>query len=458
MTIAFLLRYGIHWIPRESETILQLIVALTGTLCVWALLFYWTKLDGFRRGWNFSAIFAELCVAVSFLIVILLAVGYLLQIFVSRFLLTYFGFLLFLGFATIRYVAHSILGSKHMANAVRRVLIVGAGPVAREMASKIERHPEMMCRVVGFLYSADSSPDTRFPVVTDEATSVKTLGVIDLLREKRIDEVIITLSNGITEIMNLAARCRQEGIGVSVVPYPYELYLSKPQLIDIGGLPVLQLRETNPETSAMVWKRGVDLILGSTLLVLTAPLLVIGALTLLRKKGGPFCCERRCGRLGKTFSMWRLNSDRDAMSVSTHESALQQLSITELPQLWNVLRGEMSLVGPRPESPERVKHYSDWQRRRLGVKPGMTGLAQVHGLRQQHSSEDKARFDLQYIMQCSFFLDISLLLQTGWTLMGRLLNPPKRFHTGEDEINVVTLDHLPERNLTSAHRTQSSAD
>ena len=83
----------------------------------------------------------------------------------------------------------------------------------------------------------------------------------------------------------------------------------------------------------------------------------------------------------------------------------------------------MSLVGPRPESPERVKHYSEWQAQRLRVKPGLTGLAQVHGLREQHASEDKARFDLQYILYWSPFLDLSILLQTIWTVAIRLWSP-----------------------------------
>ena len=83
---------------------------------------------------------------------------------------------------------------------------------------------------------------------------------------------------------------------------------------------------------------------------------------------------------------------------------------------------EMSLVGPRPESPERVKNYSDWQRQRLKVNPGVTGLAQVHGLRDQHSSEDKTRFDLQYIVNSSPLVDLGLILQTIWTLLSRGLN------------------------------------
>jgi len=79
----------------------------------------------------------------------------------------------------------------------------------------------------------------------------------------------------------------------------------------------------------------------------------------------------------------------------------------------------MSLVGPRPESRDRVCRYSEWQQQRLTVKPGMTGLAQVQGLREQHSSEDKTRFDLQYLLNCSVWTDLSLLLQTVWTLATR---------------------------------------
>ena len=160
--------------------------------------------------------------------------------------------------------------------------------------------------------------------------------------------------------------------------------------------------------------------------------------------------------------MWRLNSARECKQLSRREIVLQQLSITELPQLWNVLRGEMSLVGPRPESPERVKHYSDWQLQRLNAKPGMTGLAQVHGLREQHSSEEKTRFDLQYMLDSSPFLDFSLLLQTFGTLIGRLLRLYKLplfkpIEDGADAASGTTID-LFEGTLPSAHSTQPSAD
>jgi lipopolysaccharide/colanic/teichoic acid biosynthesis glycosyltransferase len=460
MGFAYLIRYGPRWYGPAGGSVVTFVPALLGAIGLWAVMFSAMKLDGFRRGWDFSAIISQLFLGVCFLVSFLLAGSYLARSFASRLTLSYFSVLLFVGFVAIRWASHAILGSRYLSGAVRRVVIVGSGPVAREMATKIERHPEMLCKVVGFLCSVDTSIDSRAPGVSDQKITVHTLGVIELLRAWQVHEVIITLAKpGLPEVMNLSALCRRDGIGVSVVPHPYELYLSKPQLLDIGGLPVLHLREANGNFSNAYWKRSVDTVLGFILFLFSLPVIALGATLLLRKKGGPFLRELRCGQSGKLFWMCRLNSDRDCATVPRWELILQQLSITELPQLWNVLRGEMSLVGPRPESPERVKHYSDWQRQRLKVKPGMTGLAQVHGLRHQNLSEEKARFDLQYMLHPSLFLDISLLLQTMWTLAGRLFGlggnkqAIEQAARGESEANIFLEGRLP-----GAHSTQSSAD
>src|SRR5262249_43776513 len=148
------------------------------------------------------------------------------------------------------------------------------------------------------------------------------------------------------------------------------------------------------------------------------PIILPPALVLRLKKKRAFCWDVRSGLQGKSFSMPRLNVVRRRASTR-FEQLLEDLGITELPQLWSVLRGQMSLVGPRPESPDRAKRYTDWQQRRLSVKPGITGLAQVNGLRDANSSEDKARFDLQYLLYPSLIADMSLLLQTVWTLIKR---------------------------------------
>ena len=101
-------------------------------------------------------------------------------------------------------------------------------------------------------------------------------------------------------------------------------------------------------------------------------------------------------------------------------SLLYKTSLSELPQLWNVFRGDMSIVGPRPETPDRIKYYSEWHRKRLSVKPGITGWAQVNGVRDEHAADEKTRFDLHYILNWSPLLDSVLMIQTVWTIFGRL--------------------------------------
>jgi lipopolysaccharide/colanic/teichoic acid biosynthesis glycosyltransferase len=308
----------------------------------------------------------------------------------------------------------------------RRVVIVGHGRLVRELVRKIQRHPEMMRRVVGFLAQDDGSSDSR-AMLTSEGTSGNNSGlqIVDLLCERRVDELILALEGAVLpDLMTLTRLCRDRGIGVSVVPQLYELYLSHSQLIDLGGLPVLQLARPGLSGAALLWKRTIDLVLGIVLSLVAVPILAPLVVALHYRKGKAFRWEKRCGLAGKPFPMLRLNVDRHGnTALSGFERTLSDLSLTELPQLWNVLRGEMSLVGPRPESQQRVCRYSEWQQQRLAVKPGMTGLAQVQGLREQHSSEEKASFDLQYLLNCSLWNDLSLLLQTVWTLVMRSAPP-----------------------------------
>jgi lipopolysaccharide/colanic/teichoic acid biosynthesis glycosyltransferase len=180
------------------------------------------------------------------------------------------------------------------------------------------------------------------------------------------------------------------------------------------------------------------------------------AASLFVRRGEAFKSEERCGKNGKPFRMYRFNIDREhADRLLGLERLFAQLSLTELPQLWNVLAGDMSLVGPRPESPDRVRHYSDWQRQRLTICPGLTGLAQVYGLRDQHSSEEKARFDIQYIYDWSPLLDLSLLLQTAWTVAVRLLHSDRA--SSENPPSVLSAP-VPLTEVMRANSTHSGAD
>lgn len=459
MCLAYLLRYEWAWQGLASSSVFVFGPPLMLTLVLWTVAFSWLRLDGFRGGWRFSAVLSQLSPAVLSLMVILFASGYVTRWYMSRLALGYFGVLLFIGVVVIRLAARYVFASRFRSGAVRRVVIVGNGSLTDELARKIEQHPELLCEVAGFLCPAENAMDMPLPEADANPVSLQRSGIVDLLRLRHVDEIILTVPNpGHPEILELAARCRSGGIAVSLVPQPYELYLSKPELRDLDGLPLLQLVGHPMARGDPSWKRPLDLTLTICLLPLAVPALLAAVSVLKLLKGKAFCQELRSGRDGTSFWMYRLNSERHGTGLPAHESLMQHTSLTELPQLFNVLRGDMSLVGPRPEGPERARHYSDWHQQRLSVRPGITGLAQVHGLRDMSSSEDKTRYDLQYILHRSPFQDISLILQTAWTITVRLFQLPRLRIRPTDLPPETSLKTTLEETLTHAHSSQSSSD
>lgn len=338
----------------------------------------------------------------------------------------------------------------------RRVIIMGSGPIVRELIKKISRHPELCMEVAGVLFPSNSEPADEF-TSRSETVALGTLNILDRLRHERAQELILVepIPSG-SETDEFLSRCREEGLKVHLVPQQYELYLSKARLTEIEDVPLLSLEEHTFSPVGAHTKRLVDLLGATALFIFAGPVLLASVLFLRLRKRAALRREPRCGQDGIPFWMYRLNIERENPHCETFERLLVQFSFTELPQLFNVLRGEMSLVGPRPEALDRVKHYSVWQRQRLTVKPGLTGLAQVHGFREQHSSEEKAHFDLQYIFHWSLFLDLCLLLQTGWTLLQRIVQ--------EHKIVIPSLlNPLPQVNLElgricNADSAQSGTD
>lgn len=455
------LRYDGVWNPVGRAASESLLPFLAGTAILWFFLSSWMKLDCFRGGWRFPAVVSQVLLAVLCLMFVLLSAGYLWRGYVSRLALGYFGILLFLGFVGIRYVARLLLLQRYRTGEVRRAVIVGTDRIAREVALKIKRHPEMVCEVIGFLSPEDKGSLNQRN--SEDLVTVPTIGVIDLLHAQRVTDLIVALPRpSFPEVLNLVGRCREHGISASFVPQPYELYLSKPSLLDLDGIPILELREVSAPDLFFLWKRVVDIVFVAVLSLIAIPILLPVSVGLRWTKARVFRWENRCGKSGQIFSMLRLNVDRECVSGSWFERLLVKMSVTELPQLWNVFRGEMSLVGPRPDPPERVRRYSEWEQQRLSIKPGMTGLAQVHGLRDQNSLEAKTRFDLQYILNPSAITDASILLQTLWTLITRLFQYSRHVKEQPDTVTALLFNEvttqLLEETLQSAHRSQSSAD
>lgn len=421
IVVAWLLRYGLAWSAVPRVTAQGFVLTFLGSSLIWTVLCSSVDLSGSRVAWRTPAIVSHLSLSVVILMATLLASAYLSRIYFSRLAFCYFAVIALSGFVCIRLAARTILDAHNLSDNIRKIVIVGGGQIAREMSSRFAKHPELRCKVIGILAPEDASLGLASPQLISAAPRIPMCGIVESLRARGVHELVFAAArNSDPRIIELMNECVKQGFAVSVVPQPYELYLSSPELIDLDGIPLLRLRNALTEAKGRTWKRAMDIVVGIPLLILALPLILSTGMLLKLKNGKGFCREERYGWRGQRFSIYRLNSPRRGTSLSAFEQMLQHLSVTELPQLWNVLRGEMSLVGPRPEGIDRVRHYTDWHRQRLNVKPGITGLAQVHGLRDEHALEDKTRYDLQYILHRSLFQDFSLLLQTFWTLAGRV--------------------------------------
>jgi exopolysaccharide biosynthesis polyprenyl glycosylphosphotransferase len=310
-----------------------------------------------------------------------------------------------------------------------RVLIVGTGVPAIRLLQKLQDHPEDGYRVVGLLDDAPELPKK-------DVSGVPVLGHVDDLREiairNRVEEIFVALpSLGHTRMLSLVLGCEDLGITFRVVTNLFEVLTAGTQLDLVDDQPLVRLGLERVHPLYEPCKRAFDLVCASAGLLLTAPLIAWVALRLWRRGVSPWFVHERIGRGGKPFRMIKLRTLRD--DVGAYEEAprgpddpritsygrwLRATSIDELPQLWNVLRGEMSIVGPRPEMPFVVERYDTWQLRRLAVKPGITGLWQILG-RKDLPMHENLQYDFYYIRNRSLALDASILLRTAGAVWSR---------------------------------------
>jgi exopolysaccharide biosynthesis polyprenyl glycosylphosphotransferase len=292
--------------------------------------------------------------------------------------------------------------------------------------------PALGYQVVGFVDDDVSKGDLgRF----------RALGTLDnlgsVLKGERVDEVIITLpwTNHRT-IMGLVRICEKLGVRARVVPDLFQLSLTHVDFDDIGGIPLMSLREARISRGGRLVKRLLDFTLAALGLLLSAPLWLLVALAIKLESPGPVVfTQRRVGEKCRLFDIHKFRSMRlgaeeqqaelrgrneasgplfkikDDPRVTRLGPFLRRRSLDEIPQLWNVLRGEMSIVGPRPGLPSEVAQYQPWHRQRLEVPPGITGLWQVSG-RSDLSFDEMCLLDIYYIENWSLGLDLSIMLRT----------------------------------------------
>jgi len=317
---------------------------------------------------------------------------------------------------------------------VSRTIIVGAGEVGRTVMRTIVARPEMGYRLVGFV---DDNPQKG----SSSIGPIKALGPLKNLplaiEEEQVDEVIITLPWMYhRKIMSIVRECERRQVRAAIVPDLFQMSLSQVDVEDLGGVPLIGVREVSISRGALLAKRAMDVIGASLGLVLGAPLLALIAIAIRLDSPGPVVFRQtRVGLGGRPFEMYKFRSmrqgaegERDAL-IEFNEAdgpifkmrddprltrvgrLLRRTSLDELPQLFNVLRGSMSLVGPRPPLPCEVEEYQEWHRKRLEAPPGMSGLWQVSG-RSRVSFEEMVLLDIYYIENWSPWLDFKILVRT----------------------------------------------
>ncbi|HEX3244919.1 MAG TPA: sugar transferase, partial [Chloroflexota bacterium] len=329
----------------------------------------------------------------------------------------------------------------------QRVAIVGTGPVARTIAHSLRRSRRgsiPRSRLVGFINAGEDEAEDDASAIWREPEPVLGEGTSSELltrcaRQHQIHEVVLALPpNSSLRTTDLVTRLRQAGVGVRMVPDVIEYAATQARVENVGGIPMIYLRDPAMQAVEEAAKRAIDVALSAVLLVLSAPIMALIALAVRFDSEGPILYRAsRVGKGGRIFTMYKFRTMRNGATVPEPRELdqygqpvykgprdprvtalgrwLRRTSMDELPQLVNVLRGDMSVVGPRPEQPFIVQSYRPWQLRRLEVRPGMTGWWQVEGRDlPMHWHTD---YDLYYIYNYSLGLDLKILARTLWAVI-----------------------------------------
>lgn len=355
---------------------------------------------------------------------------------VSRVLFLTFVVLAFVGQLVWRIGARIVFRRRRGRDSqIRRVLIVGAGPVGRELQDQINRHPDLGLRVEGLL---DDDPGKRRTSRDILGTLVEAREIVDA---RQIDDVVIALPRRAYERVNrTVADLHTLPVKVWVIPDYFHLALHKATVEEFAGIPMLDLRAPALNDYQRLIKRAFDLTVTCLLLPVALPLMGLIAIAIsLDDRGAVLLRQKRVGENGRLFDMLKfrtmvpeaeslrsmvehldehghlIHKIADDPRVTRVGRVLRRTSLDELPQLINVLKGEMSLVGPRPELPYLVKMYEPWQHKRFAVPQGLTGWWQVNG-RSDKPMHLHTEEDLYYVHNYSLLLDVYILMKTAFVV------------------------------------------
>jgi exopolysaccharide biosynthesis polyprenyl glycosylphosphotransferase len=350
------------------------------------------------------------------------------------------GMLLSAGALSLNHMVarQTIITLRRLGMNVRKTLIYGAGPVGVEIARRLVCQNWTGLVPIGFL---DDDPAKSGSAVTVEGNTLPVLGgwhqARDVIQSRKVQEVIVALpSVPYQHLVDFATSIMSLAVQIRVVPDLFHVISGKPDVCDLGGIPLVGVRRVAIDGFDAAIKRALD-VAGAVLgLLAAAPVMLLVALAVRLSSPGPTLFrQERVGENGVPFSVLKFRTmvqdaesrlsevvDIDALDQPAFKVAgdprttsigriLRRWSLDELPQLINVLKGEMSLVGPRPEEAKVVAKYTYPQRQRLAVKPGLTGPMQVNG-RGNLSFDERLSTELNYIRNYTLLLDIEILIKT----------------------------------------------
>lgn len=320
----------------------------------------------------------------------------------------------------------------------RRVLIVGDSPAGQQAAQTISAHSWTGLRLIGYVSDSASAGEMNCPRLGALEQTVA------LVSEHRINEVVFALPRDAhARLANLVANLHALRVNVRVVPDFFDLVFLRSVVEELGQMPLITLKEPVLNPLQRLIKRGFDLALGAVVFMLTLPVMALIAVGIRLDSPGPIIfAQPRVGENGRIFQMYKFRTmfnDPDRQSplymekiidgqpvykfyddprVTRFGRFLRRTSLDELPQFVNILKGDMSLIGPRPELPWLVDKYEPWQRKRFEVPQGLTGWWQING-RADNPMHLSTQDDLYYIKNYSLWLDIKILWRTVSAVLSR---------------------------------------
>jgi exopolysaccharide biosynthesis polyprenyl glycosylphosphotransferase len=432
-TLAFEMAYRTRvYLPFEREFyILSPVKALVLGFCIlsWIWIGRWLSVYDRIDPRDPRMVLRDLFTQALYTGVAVVLFEYSLRLDLSRVFLT-----LFLVYAFVMLLVFRLIAGRVQLAEDSNVLVVGCGERGRRLGAVLERFPHYGVSLTGFL--ADS-PDCPAEIRLRQSYPVFPLSDLSrILRRHVVDEVFFAVESGrLSDLEEVFLACDEEGVQtrLAVDFFPHvnsEMYLER-----LGHIPLLTFTAAPHDEVRLLAKRVIDIVIGSAGLLALAPAMAVIAILIKATSRGPVIFRQvRCGRNGRCFTFYKfrsmvenaeeikpllrhLNEKSTAFKIRQDPRLtpvgrwLRKFSIDEWPQLWNVLKGDMSMVGPRPAVPEEVDQYECWQRRRLRMRPGLTCLWAIGG-RDALDFDTWMKMDMQYIDNWSLALDWKILVQT----------------------------------------------